>query len=306
MDKKEKSNEKIGILLSVTTAIIWGYAFVATKDLAINTPILILVTARTLVGAILLHIIFFKRMKGITKNDIILGMPIGVCLFATYTLQGLSLEVMEASKMSFYAGGNIIFVPFLIWLFTKKRPATRYFIASFVGFIGVALLTFGSFSGVKLIDMLAVASSILFATNIVLVDIFVKKADSVRLTVTQMYFAAITALIFSLLNGEKLDFSFTLGDGRFSFFYLAFFSTSLGYLLKSIGQKYINTSKSSLILSLSSFFGAIFGVIFLGENVTKNIIFSGMFIFLAILISNANIEARTKIKFALKKCIKRV
>lgn len=306
MDKKENSNEKVGILLSLTTAIIWGYAFVATKDLAVNTPILTLVTARTFVGAILLHIIFFKRMKGVTKNDIIFGIPIGVCLFATYTLQGLSLEVMEASKMSFYAGGNIVFVPFLIWLFTKKRPATRYFVASFVGFIGVALLTFGNFSGIAFSDMIAVASSILFAMNIILVDIFAKKADSVRLTIFQMYFAAISALIFLLLNGEKLDFSFVVGDGMFSFFYLAFFSTSLGYLLKSIGQKYINTSKSSLILSLSSFFGAIFGVIFLDESVTKNIIFSGMFIFLAILISNTNVDTRAKIKFALKKCIKRV
>ena len=88
MDNKERLGT-IGIFL---TALIWGYSFVAVKVVVQEIEPFYLVGFRNLAGGIFLSLIFFKRMKKITKRDILLSIPVGAALFLGFFLRDLILQ----------------------------------------------------------------------------------------------------------------------------------------------------------------------------------------------------------------------
>ena len=72
--------------------------------------------------------------------------------------------------------------------------------------------------------------------------------------------------------------------------YLALACTALSLLLQNVGQKYTNPSSASLILSLESVFGVLFGVIFFHEILNLRLITGFVLIFAAIVISETELS----------------
>ena len=72
--------------------------------------------------------------------------------------------------------------------------------------------------------------------------------------------------------------------------YLALACTALSLLLQNVGQKYTNPSSASLILSLESVFGVLFGVFFFHEILNLRLITGFVLIFVAIVISETELS----------------
>ncbi len=116
------NKEKLGTIGIFLTVLIWGYSFVAVKVVVKEIEPFYLVGFRNLAGGIFIAVIFFKRMKNITKKDIILSIPVGAALFLGFFLQTMSSKFITASKVAFFTGSYIIFIPFLAWGLYKKIP----------------------------------------------------------------------------------------------------------------------------------------------------------------------------------------
>ena len=67
--------------------------------------------------------------------------------------------------------------------------------------------------------------------------------------------------------------------------YLAFFSSMLGFLLQTVGQKYLSANTSSILLSFESVFGLVFAVIFLDDPLTARLLFGCALMFGAVILS---------------------
>lgn len=106
------------------------------------------------------------------------------------------------------------------------------------------------------------------------------------ITILQFGFAAVFSFILSLLTEKPLTHAFPTDVSTYTgVLYLSLICTALALLLQNLGQKYTSASSASLILSLESVFGVIFGILFAGETVSLKMLAGFGFILTAILIS---------------------
>ena len=74
-------------------------------------------------------------------------------------------------------------------------------------------------------------------------------------------------------------------QGISSVLYLAVFSTTLAFLMQTVGQKHLSETKAAIILSTESVWGMIFSVALAYELLTFRMFLGALIIFIAILLS---------------------
>lgn len=281
MAVKDRKKSLYADLSMLIVAIIWGGGFVAVKD-ALNTitPFYIM-TLRFLISAVLMCIIFFKRIKKITKKDIKGGSIVGVFLFLGFAFQTVGLKYTSAGKQAFLTGTYVIIVPFLYWIFMRKRPSKYSFIGAFLTIIGIGMISIQSKLNINLGDMLTLICAVFFALQIVAIEFFTKDIDPIILTVVQLSLSAILSFICTVsfesviqpLNKQAI----------FSILYLGVFSTMIAFIIQNVAQKYTYSTHAAIILSLESVFGLLLSVILLHEVLTVKMIIGCALIFIAII-----------------------
>lgn len=129
MSTLDKIDRKVVLAdaMLVVVALIWGGGFVVIKDsLSAMTP-LFLMAIRFDLAAIVIGILFFKQIKGINKEDMKPGILIGFFLFMAFAVQNVGLNETTASANAFLTATNVVFVPFLVWMYSKKPLKQRFF-----------------------------------------------------------------------------------------------------------------------------------------------------------------------------------
>ncbi|MEI4770417.1 DMT family transporter [Psychrobacillus sp. FJAT-51614] len=284
----------IGEILLVITAIIWGSGFVASAvSLEYYTPYQIL-AGRFMIGALLLSILFYKKWKKINKSSLIKGAVLGIFLYIAFALQTVGLQYTTPSKNAFLTAVNVVFVPFIGFLFYKRKIDMFEMIGAIMALIGVAVLSLKISTEINIGDLLTLCCAVGFAFHIFYTARFVKTEDPVVITIVQMIVAALIGWIVVIFRGET---SFSLEtEGVMNLLYLGVFSTTMAYLMQSVAQKYITETKAAIILSTESFWGMAFSVIILSEVMTLKMILGAVLILLAIILSETKFNFLKKNK----------
>ncbi|MFD3158527.1 DMT family transporter [Haloimpatiens sp. FM7330] len=292
----EVSNKKKSIYADLSlffVAIIWGGGFVAVKDALDSVTPFYMMTMRFGISTILMTIVFWKKVKKINKKDIMLGTIVGVFLFGGFMFQTIGLQYTTAGKQAFLTATYVVIVPFLYWVFSKKKPDNYSIIAAFLALVGIGMLTVQGSFHIGIGDNLTLICAIFFAAQIVAIGFFTKNIDPIILTVVQLGTGTIFSLLCAVIFEPKLQPLNT--RGIICILYLGIFSTMIAFIVQNVAQKYTYSTHAALILSLESFFGSLFAVIFLDDVFTIKMIFGCIFIFIAV------ITAETKWKFLKKK-----
>lgn len=284
----------IGEILLVLTAIIWGSGFVASAvALEHYTPYQIL-AGRFLVGAVILSLIFFKKLNKLKKSMLIKGALLGIFLYIAFALQTVGLQFTTPSKNAFLTAVNVVIVPFIGFLLYKRKIDMYELSGALLAIVGIAILSLKLSSDVNVGDLLTLGCAVGFAFHIFYTAKFVKTEDPVVLTIVQMVTAAIIGCIVVIFRGET---SFSMeSEGMMNLLYLGIFSTTIAFLMQTVAQKYITETKAAIILATESFWGMLFSVIILSEIMTSRMIIGALIILLAILISETKMEFMKKDK----------
>lgn len=272
---------KLALLLAT---IIWGSSFIIMKNAVDQIPTPYLLGIRFSVAAVLLAVIFVRRLKQINKEYIWQSSIIGLCLYLAYFVQTLGLARTTPGKNAFLTAVYCIIVPFLYWIVDRKRPGKSNVIAAFLCVGGIGLVSLTNDLTVGLGDALTLVGGFFYAAHIVVVAKFGKDKDMFVVTTLQFAYCALYAGITALLLRPQMNL--VLNSSLWgALTYLAIACTAVALLLQNLGQKYTHPSSASLILSLESVFGVIFSVIFYDEKLTVRIATGFVLIFVAILIS---------------------
>lgn len=284
-------NKRKSILADMSlllVAIVWGGGFVATKD-ALNTvaPFYI-VAIRFIIATLLLCIVFWKKIKVITKKDIKAGVVVGMFLFGGFATQTVGLQYTTPGKQAFLTATYVVIVPFLSWMINKKRPDMYSIISAFITLIGIGMLSLQNSLYIGLGDSLTLLCAISFAAQIVAIGFYTADVDPVVLTIIQLAVCGISsaavAVVFEPVPRE-------IGmQGIMSILYLGLFSTMLGLIIQNVAQKYTSETHAAIILSLESLFGCLLSVILLGELFTSKMVWGSIFIFIAVITSETKWE----------------
>lgn len=282
----------IGEIGLIITAIIWGIGFVASAvSLNYYSPYQIL-AGRFLIGALLLIIIFHRSLRKLSKKAIVKGLILGIFLYAAFALQTVGLQYTTPSKNAFLTAVNVVIVPFIGFFLYKRRIDHFEMIGAILAMIGVGALSLQWSAELNIGDLLTLGCAVGFAFHIFYTAKFVEEVDAILLTLIQMVTAGIIGAAVVLIRGET-SFS-TSGEGVFNLLYLAIFSTTIAYLLQTIGQRFVSETKAAIILSTESFWGMIFSIILINEVLTLKMAIGAFLILIAIMISE------TKLNFSRK------
>ena len=279
-------------LFPLLAAMIWGAAFSAQSLCSAHLgPFTINALRFFIAFLVLLPVCLLRRRGGWGRwRDILLGsLCSGAALFAASNAQQFGLgSGASAGKAGFITALYIVLVP-IAGVFTKKKSSVRLWLAVAVAVAGMYFLCISDGFSVALSDLCLLACAVLFTAQILAVDYFVRKVDGFVLSCGQFLVAALLSSIF-LFTGETVT-----GEGLLAclwpLLYIAVFSSCVGYTLQILAQKDGNPVLVSLLLSLESFFAAVFGALLLHERLTgRELLGCGLMVAAIIL---AELPART-------------
>ncbi len=278
-------NSKVADLALVLTALIWGSAFPVSQyaiDSNMSTSLILLL--RFSIASIILLILFFKKIKTITKKEFQYGIIAGAFLFLGFYTQTIGLKYTTPSNNAFITAIYVIMVPFITMFVFKKRPKTKFFFLPLITFLGVVILTYSPSSNVLLSkgDLLTLLCALFFALHISYLGIVSKKVDVIKMTFLQMITASVLSLLFFVFYDKLVITNIDYTKGILSILYLGIFSTCLCFFIQTYAQSNTSSSKAAMILSTEALFGSLFSVILKIEPFTINLLIGGSLILLTI------------------------
>lgn len=271
---------EIGLLV---TAIIWGSGFVVTSLSLEYYTAYQNMAVRFLTGGVLLSLIFYKKLKYIKKTTLIKGALLGSILYLAFALQTVGIQFTTPSKNAFLTAVNVVIVPFIGWLFYKKKLDKFEVSGAFLAMAGIGLLSLRASTEINIGDILSLLCAFAFAFHIVYTARYVREESPILLTVVQMMSAALIGCVVILFRGEAV---LPLSPGPLlSLLYLGAFGTAAAFLLQTVAQKFITETKAAIILSTESFWGMVFSIAILHEVVTMKMAIGAALILFAVLVS---------------------
>ena len=289
-----KKYSVLGKLALLAATLFWGTSFVVLKDTLDLVPPNFLIALRFTVAGILLAIIFWKRLRLVTRQMLWRGCIIGVFLFLAYFWQTLGLQRTTPGKNAFLTAGYCVLVPFMLWAIRGPRPDRYNVIAAVLCLGGIGLISLEGDLSIGLGDLFTVVGGIFFGCHMVAIGKFMKDEDPVVMTVLQFAVAAVCFWIASFaMEGvpQGLPVKALLPIG-----YMSVFCTAVTLLLQNFGQKYTDPSAAAILLSLEAVFGAMFSLFLGKETLSVQVALGFVTIFLSVIVSE------TKLSF-LKKAV---
>lgn len=285
-------------LLLFLTAFIWGVAFVAQSVGGEQVGCFTFNGVRSLIGAVVLLPVIafldgqkkrelgekeFQAQKGDFKILLLGGVCCGVMLCIASNFQQYGISFTTVGKAGFITALYIIIVP-VLGLFMKKKVGAKIWIGVALATAGLYLLcmTSESFS-VSKGDLLVLVCAGFFSLHILIIDHFSPKCDGVRLSCIQFFVCGVISMAAAFLF-ETPNLT-TILSGWLPILYAGVMSCGVAYTLQIIGQKNMDPTVASLILSLESVFSVLAGWGLLNQKLSARELFGCVLMFAAILLA---------------------
>ena len=285
-------------LLLFLVATIWGSGFVAQKlGLSYISPFAF-TFYRTLIGGLCLIplIMFLSKVahkKGTTlrcssKRKLIIGsLACGFCLFISESFQQFGLVYTDVNKASFITSLYMIFVP-LIGIFLGHKITKKIVLCVVLSFIGLYLFTVKGSLTFEVGDLLVLICALGFAFHILVIAYFINYVDGVMLSCGQFFCASCFGFILMLITGAPAIED--VYKALLPLLYAGALSNGIAYTFQIVAQRGISPTIASLIMSLESVMGAIFGVTFLSEAMSRQEIIGATLMFGAVILTQIKIK----------------
>lgn len=264
----------------ILTAFIWGTAFVAQSVGMDYLGPFTFNGVRNLIGGVaLLPCIFFlerwnkkeqkkepeQEVPGTRKDLITGGIACGILLFAASSLQQIGLVYTSAGKAGFITAFYIVIVP-VLGIFLHQKAGWKIWTAVAAALAGLYLLCITDGFSVNIGDFYVLLCALLFSLHILVIDHFAPKVDGVKMSCIQFFVCGIVSLVPMFLWEEPRIEGLLLS--WFPLLYAGVLSCGVAYTLQIVGQKNVNPTVASLLLSLESCFSVLAGWIILGERLS--------------------------------------
>ena len=126
----------------VVATIIWGYSFVAMKDVVSVLPPAWLLGFRFTFAGVLLTAILWKRVhKAFSGRMLLAGAALGLADFMAFWTQTIGLEHTTPGINAFLTATYCVIVPFLWWIVAHRRPTVFNIGAAVLALVGIWLVS---------------------------------------------------------------------------------------------------------------------------------------------------------------------
>lgn len=285
-------------LLLLLTATIWGAAFVAQSVGMDYVGPFTFNSVRCFVGGIVLipcisvlnkinppvqKELTEAEKKSSRKTLIIGGISCGTLLALASSFQQLGIQYTTVGRAGFITACYIVIVPVLGLLFFKKKCSSAIWISVGLSLVGLYLLCITDGLAIGKGDLLVLICAIFFSLHILVIDHFSPLVDGVKMSCIQFFVCGILCGIPALLF-ETFDFSSLLAAWM-PILYAGVLSCGVAYTLQIVGQKNMNPTVASLILSLESCISVLAGWVLLNQKLSIRELSGCILMFAAIILA---------------------
>lgn len=284
-------NKLRGSACLLGATVIWGSAFVAQSvGMDYIDPFTFQAVRCALAVIGLLPIIFIadrlggrKFLAGWQNKRLWLGGALcALPLFLAVNLQQVGLVSVDAGKSAFLTAMYIVIVP-ILGLFRKQKLSPIIPLCVALAVAGLYFLSCMGATGLEFGDLCLILCAFMFAVQITLVDHFAPGLDSLRLNLIQsLVCSALSAVLMLLFESPNLH---AISLCAIPLCYTGFLSMGAAYSLQIMGQKDLEPSTASLIMSLESVFALLCGALFLKERMSLWEAVGCGLVFLAVILS---------------------
>lgn len=277
-------------------AFIWGVAFVAQSVGMDHVGPFTFSCSRSVLAFFFLFLFLLLRklwrtrhttqeqqvVPILTKQEWVGGFWCGVVLFVASNLQQIGLLDTSVGIAGFITTFYIILVP-VFGIFLKKRVHPKTWICVVLALTGLYFLCMkaGSFT-IGRGDGLVFCSAVMFAVHILTIDHFGENTDGVGMSCVQFLVCAVLSGI-CMFAVETPTFR-DLRAAWLPIAYAGILSSGVGYTLQIVGQKGMNPTAASLLMSLESVFSVLAGWVLLHQVLTLRELMGCGLMFLAVIL----------------------
>ena len=279
-----------GLLL---IGILWGMGFVTVKiglNAGMNT--FYLMWLRFLGSFVLLSILFRKKIKKVSKDDLKAGVILGIIQYFGYVFQTYGAAHTTVGKNAFFTAINVIIVPYIFWILNKKRPDIFSFSASIICMIGVGIMSIDgnlSFTHLNKGDVITIISAFFFALQVAYTGYFGRKVHPMNLVLLQMLIGGLLFAGTQFATSGLREVIPLHGETLMAIIYAVVFSTAIPMLLQIYCQRLTTATRASILMSTESMFAPIFAFFVLGEIMTLRVALGAVFILFSVVVSETKL-----------------
>ena len=279
-----------GLLL---IGILWGMGFVTVKiglNAGMNT--FYLMWLRFLGSFVLLSILFRKKIKKVSKDDLKAGVILGIIQYFGYVFQTYGAANTTVGKNAFFTAINVIIVPYIFWILNKKRPDIFSFSASIICMIGVGIMSLDgnlSFTHLNKGDVMTIISAFFFALQVAYTGYFGRKVHPMNLVLLQMLVGGLLFAGTQFATSGLREVIPLHGETLMAIIYAVVFSTAIPMLLQIYCQRLTTATRASILMSTESMFAPIFAFFVLGEIMTLRVALGAVFILFSVVVSETKL-----------------
>jgi len=297
--------------LLLLTAVIWGTGFIAQREGGGSVPAFTFTALRSFVGAlVLLPVISIMnrhghRVQGKSRKTLLAGgFACGFFLFAASNLQQYGIELgSTAGNAGFITACYILIVP-ILGLFFKRKCGWNVWVSVAAALVGLYLLCIEGPFVVQKEDLFLFACAFVFALHIMCIDFFTVRTDGVKMAALQFLFCGILSFAASIFTDHGPGFSRSADlmhsiistEAWFCILYAGAVSSGIGYTLQIVGQKNVDPTIASLLMSMESVFSVLFGWLLLSEKMSARELIGCVILFSAVIFAQLKISGKKDVR----------
>jgi drug/metabolite transporter (DMT)-like permease len=275
-----KNKEMMGLSLAVLAAIVSGISIPANKIFVINLdPAVFTAIRAVIIGIIFLALSLAIRKKkkdnGPSKKSwkyllsiAIVGGSFAFLLFFT------GLKLTTSAHAAFLQKTLPLFVAVMAFVFLKEKLTKKYAAAMLVMLVGMIIIFFDQINpsafwqDPKLGDALVLAATILWAAeNVISKKAMISGVSNFIVSFSRMFFGGLILFGVVILTG-KAGILFSLTQVQIINIGISTMLLFLYVLFYYWSMKYINVSKTAVLLLIAPIISTAFGIMLLQEPLT--------------------------------------
>ena len=260
------TRERGAELALVGIASVWGLTFVMVQDAIALLPTMAFLGYRFVPAALLVAVIFRRRLRALSAAGWRAGLLMGVFLTAGYVSQTLGLEETTASNAGFITGLFVVITPLMGAIVLRDRISPLGWVAAGVSAVGLYLLSGASgeldLRGDGLVFLCAVA----FSAHILVTSRAVAEHDVGALLVVQLGVCGVVCLAVAGAVGDvEAPTGWTVWS---ALLVTSLVASALGFFVQTFAQQHAPPARTALILASEPAFAGLFGWLLADERLS--------------------------------------
>lgn len=262
-------------LALLLVAVVWGTSYGVAKGALVFYPVLGFLAVRFLLTLGVLLPALLRAPAPERREAFRVGLPLGALMLGIFICETWGLAMTQASNAAFLISLCVVFTPFAEWWLLGRRPERAMWGFAAVSLLGAALLSGGHAGPWGWGDALMLAAAVLRAIMVCQTTRLTQQSQVpvLALTAAQAGVVGLGSLLLAVvlaLPGSLPPLPSFSGASAFwlACVYLVLGCTLFAFVVQNWALRRSSPSRVGVLMGSEPAFGALFAVVWLGEQLS--------------------------------------